>query len=292
MTPDRPVSDNARVDALRKAADDGDADAMHRLGMALVSRNASDEAFALQLRAAETGHVDAQIYLARMLLYGIVAAPEPGEAVQWLLRAERAGSAIAGYHLASIALGGLALPRDARINERLHAAMRAEYAPALRAVAIHFGRKADDNDQTLCVQLLERAAHAGDAIAAALLTERLANGEGVDAAPTAAAELRAQLDARGIAPLPVLRMPLPQQGTLLRRELAIEEALHAPPSQQLTDSPRVSVVDGLLSADECRLLIAATRPELRESRTVDPDTGQPISMQIRTSSDTSLDPLR
>lgn len=279
------------LDSLRRACTDGNGAAMYRLALALFALDDITEAFEWQRRAAETGYIDAQIYYARMLLYGIVAAAEPGQAVEWLLRAEAAGSAVASYYLALIALGGVAVPRDHRINQRLHAAVQAGYPPALRAAAIHFGRKPHAGDQALCLQLLDQAARAGDAAAAALLAERLAQGEGIAQDVAAADGIRSQLAAGGARPLPAFRAIVPSQAASIPRQLAMEDALQACPAQLLASAPRVSVVDGLLSADECRLLIASAQPALRESRTIDPDTGLPIAMPIRTSSDASLDPI-
>ena len=51
-------------------------------------------------------------------------------------------------------------------------------------------------------------------------------------------------------------------------------------------------VDGLLSAEECRLLIANAEVHLTRSRTVDPDTGLPMEQEIRTSSDASFDAIQ
>jgi hypothetical protein len=71
----------------------------------------------------------------------------------------------------------------------------------------------------------------------------------------------------------------------------MEDLLSAAPSTVLSTRPRVAVVDGLLSADECRLLIAPAQPMLRGSQTTDPTTGQAIALPLRTSSDASLDPV-
>ena len=46
-----------------------------------------------------------------------------------------------------------------------------------------------------------------------------------------------------------------------------------------------------LSADECRLLVATAQPMLRPSHAIDPQTGEALAVQIRTSSDASFDPM-
>jgi hypothetical protein len=161
----------------------------------------------------------------------------------------------------------------------------------LRAAAIHFGRKPDPADQQRCLQLLDHAASRGDWVAALLLWERLARGEGCVANVEAANQLREQLTQHGIAPLPALAVPNVTVPPGLPNTLALDDALHAPLERVLAERPRVSVVDGLLSADECRLLVATAQPMLQPSRTIDPTTGQPLAMQLRTSSDASFDPI-
>lgn len=285
------MSDEPALARLQRAADGGEPEAMYRLAAALVVRQEMDDAFALHRRAAEAGHAGAQIELARMLLYGIVGAADPATAVHWLERAEAAGNPVAAYYLVLVALGGVALPRDRRINEWLMAAINAGYPLALRAAAIHFGRKPHAEDQAMCVLLLERAAAAGDAVAACLLAERLERGEGVAMQPDVASGLRAQLSAHHAYALPAVSAPTPKQPPSAPRQLSLDDALSPTPATVLSMKPRVAVVDGLLSADECRLLIASSQPHLRGSQTVDPETGLPIALPLRTSSDASLDPV-
>nr|WP_324187794.1 2OG-Fe(II) oxygenase [Lysobacter niastensis] len=249
------------------------------------------EAFDLHHRAAQAGHANAQIETARMLMFGIAANVDVPRAGEWLLRAEAAGSPIAGYFLALMAVGHPSFAREARTNERVLAAVNANYPPALRAAAIHFGRKPDEHDQTLCLQLLERATHAGDVVAAQLLAERLMHGEGCIPQPEAAEELWAQLAPLGIERLPDISLPLPASTPGPSNTLALEEVLQRPAVKLLSAGPRIGQVDGLLSADECRLLMASARPRLQRSRTIDPETGLPVAQEIRTSSDASIDPI-
>lgn len=280
-----------RLDALRSAARAGDAVAGYHLGRALVALQEMEEAFAAYLAAAGAGHPGARVELARMLLHGVAGQADPAAAVDWLLRAEADGDAAAGYHLALLALGGTAVPRDERMNRRLSRAIDAGLPPALRAGAVHFGRRPAAEDQALALQLLERAASAGDGVSAQLLAERLQHGEGGPAQPAPAAELRRRLAAHGHAALPVIRAPSPWQPPWPAGQVAFEDALATPPTRVLSQSPRVATIDGLLSADECRLLVATAQPMLRASRTVDPTSGAPVPMPLRTSSDASIDPV-
>lgn len=280
-----------QIQQLRREAESTSPPAWFQLAQALVARQAMEEAHGWYLRAAEAGLPAAQIELARMQLHGVGTARNPGEAVSWLMRAEASGHPVAAYMLALVAVGGVATPRDARINRRVMTALNAGLGPALRAAAIHFGRKPDPQDQQRCHQLLEHAASRGDWVAALLLAERLAHGEGCEVDMKSAADLHAQLQQGGIAPLPALCVPHVETAPSPSGTLALEDALKAPAARVLSERPRVQVIDDLLSADECRLLIAAARPLLRQSQAIDPLTGAAMAMQIRTSSDASFDPL-
>lgn len=282
--------DTALLD-LRRRADSGAPQALHALASALVERQQLAEAFALNLRAAHAGLADAQVECARMLMHGVGCGTDPAQAAQWLLRAEPAGHPVAGYLLALMAMGGLVAPDGGRINQRLLEAVRADCPPALRAAALHFGRKADPSDQARCLQLLERAAGMGDVIAARLLVERLARGEGRPAHPAAAEELRAQLAAHGVGPLPDVAVTDYLPVTSAPGVMQMEDLLRPVERVSHSTRPRVWTVDGLLNADECRLLIAHSESRLQRSRTLDPATGQPVPRELRTSSDAALDPI-
>jgi TPR repeat protein len=279
------------LEQLRSAAAAPSPQAWFELAQGLIARHAMEEAAGWNHRAAEAGFVPAQIELARMHLHGVGMPRNPQVAVHWLQRAEAAGHPVAAYMLAMIAVGGIAAQRDGRINQRAMAALNAGFAPALRAVAIHFGRKPDPQDQQRCVQLLEHAAARGDWVAALLLSERLARGEGCDVDTASAEDFREQLQNGGIAPLPALSVPHVAAAPVPAGRLGLEDALQPPAARTLSERPRVQVIDGLLSADECRLLIAAARPMLRRSTAFDPQTGEPLPVQIRTSSDASFDPM-
>jgi hypothetical protein len=283
--------EDSTLTRLRHEADRGSPQALYQLATALVTRQEMAEAFDLHRRAARAGHANAQIETARMLMFGIGTDVDVPRAAEWLVRAEAAGSPIAGYFLALMAVGNASFPREGRTNERLLAAVNANYPPALRAAAIHFGRKPGENDQTLCLQLLERATNAGDTVAAQLLAERLARGEGCQPQPEAAEELWTQLAAMGIGRLPEIAVRMPSTTHGRSNTLALEEVLQPVTVQLLSAGPRIGQVDGLLSADECRLLVATSRPRLQRSRTVDPETGLPVAQEIRTSSDASFDPI-
>ncbi|HEY4554835.1 MAG TPA: 2OG-Fe(II) oxygenase, partial [Lysobacter sp.] len=163
---------------LRIRAVQGGPDDWMRLGQALVGTDAAQEGFDLYRRAAEAGHAAGCIEYGRMLTYGVGCDADARAAAEWFGRAEAKGHPVAGYHLALLAVGDDAVPLDARINERVIAAAKAGFVPALRAAAIHFGRRPDPAEQQLCLHLLNRATGLGDPVAGLLLAARLANGEG------------------------------------------------------------------------------------------------------------------
>ena len=277
--------------ALQAAAERGSVEHAHALAQALVAQERMDEGQAWHLRAAQAGHPGSQVEYARMRLYGIVGAPAAQEALVWFERAERAGHPLAAEYLVKLAAGGVALPRDARMNERLLRGVQADHAPSLLAAAVHFGRKPHPDDQTLCLQLLERAAARGDVAAAVLLAERMAHGEGCEAQPDAAQDLWTQLADAGIERMPAFTLPPPAAAGSPPRQLALEDAMQPPAAHVLSAQPRVSVIDRLLSADECRLLIASAQPHLQASRTLDPASGQSLNMELRTSHHAQFDPV-
>lgn len=161
----------------------------------------------------------------------------------------------------------------------------------MRAATIHFGRKPHAADQVLCLNLLEQATRSGDTIAAILLAERLQRGEGTVARPETASGLFAQLAAKKIPRLPDVTAATPEQGPSRPQTLALADTLQPPPACTLSECPAVKCIDHLLSADECRLLIASAQPRLEASQIVRADTGRSERASLRTSSDATFDLL-
>ncbi|GAB2514604.1 2OG-Fe(II) oxygenase [Lysobacter humi (ex Lee et al. 2017)] len=280
------------LDTLRGAAESGAPDALFRYATALVAALRMEEAFEVHVRAAKAGHAPAMIEVGRMHLYGVGTDEDVELAVRSFERAEAAGQPIGGYFLALIGLGGVALPRDEKVGARLLAAVQAGHPPALRAAAIHFGRKPNLQDQALAVQLLDHAAGRGDAVAAQLLAERLRRGEGVTANPEAAQQLRARLREGGFPDFPeIVAVPAAPRRTVPPSTLALDEVTEPPPQTRLSETPRIAQVDGLLSVDECRLLVASAQPLLRPSQVHDAAAGEAARKALRTSSDAAFDPL-
>ena len=269
--------------------DPSSADALYRQGLASKQALDMQRAFERFEAAARLGHANARMEAARLMLYGLGTERDPRRAVQWFEDAERAGNAIAGYFLALVALGDVLVPRDGRIDSRMLAAVRAEYPPALLAAAVRFGRNPDPRAQALCIDLLHQGVALGDPLAAVLLEPRLRNGEGCDADPASADSLRASLADLGGDPLPAASVH-PAQAAPRPRVLTFVDAWQLPEARRLSQRPDVVAAANLLSADECRLLMATARPRLDRSRTID-SYGERVEHPLRTSSDTGFDPV-
>lgn len=280
-----------RTDAAQTGTSTTTGDALFAQARALVQQGEHEQAFACYVQAADADHPASMIEAARMAMHGVGTPQGIARALAWLAAAEERGHPAAAYHLAWLGAGGTALPFDGAVQARLLAAANGGHPSAMLALAVYFGHKAAPDDQQRCIALLDQAAQAGHAVAAALLAERLARGEGTAPDPAAAAQLRGQLAAAGHPSLPDVpgNAGLAWPGAPGVLELA--DVVSVPAVSQRADAPRVWTIDGLLSADECRLLIAHSLPRLRRSRAVDPRTGAPREVALRTSSDATHDPM-
>ncbi|MBB3819881.1 hypothetical protein FHT03_003072 [Xanthomonas arboricola] len=263
--------------------------AMNALAQALVRAGQPEQALAWYAHGAAAGDVTARIEAGRLLAYGIGCAVDLRQALTHWEAAERQGAAQAGYLLATCAVTNDPLALGPQAVARLHAAAAAGYPPALRALAVLHGRIDHPHQQQRCVSLLERAAAAGDAPAAALLAERLLRGEGVPAQPEAAARLLQQLQQVGAAALPAVHVAPPDPADDSGPE-RVRFTPRAMPTRRHA-APLIEEHAAVLSADECRLLILLAQPHLRASQVVDPDDALTHRTPIRTSRGATLDPV-
>ncbi len=235
------------------------------------------------LRRERRRHASLGVALAECLLLFVGDPASIEEAVAALTEAE-ADDPAAGYLLAWLALGGRALPLDlAAIGARLARAAAAGHQHALRAIALAQLRCDPERGEGS----LERAMLGGDPIAGLLLAERWRRAEGFLTDRKRLALLDAQLDAAGFPPLPPIEVrhadPVASSGE------ALEGFLRIPDGQLLAEGPRIERFDELLSADECRFLIAMARPLLKRSTVHDPSLGIAATLPVRTSSDAAFD---
>ncbi|TZF87536.1 2OG-Fe(II) oxygenase superfamily protein [Lysobacter lacus] len=112
------------------------------------------------------------------------------------------------------------------------------------------------------------------------------------AQPESAAQLKARLREGGFPDMPeIIAVPAAPKRPSPPATLALDEVLDPPDAQVLCESPRIAQIDGLLSVDECRLLVATAAPLLRASRVHAPDGSDVGERELRTSRDVSFDPL-
>lgn len=286
---------NAQLDLqpLRRAASSGSPGALLALADALTARGEANEARAALLPGAHAGHAEVQFALARLSLYDPDGARDVPQAVEWLLRAERAKHAGASYLLASISLGGVAVDRDfGLMGPRLLAAARAGLVPALRALAMVFGR--DRDNRTAMRQsesLLAQAAAQRDGVSAALLAERIRHGELVGDADYSLDALDTVAAQAGIGRLPLLPgVPVSRGSNGGELHLGLEACVRAPAFAIACQAPKIAMAEGLLSSEECRYLIAMGMPHLAPAQVVDPATGERIANPLLTAQQMSFVP--
>jgi hypothetical protein len=221
--------------------------------------------------------------LAECLLFFVGDAEAIQEAVEGLIRAEPDDPA-AGYLLAWLALGGRALPLDpGAIAARLARAAAAGHPLALRALALAASRS--DPDQARA--LLERGMLAGDPVAGLLLAEHWRRGEGGATDRDRLAVLDFRLARAGYAQLPAIEVE--EACGAAQSDGLLDAMRRVPTGRPLAVAPRVERFDALLSADECRFLIAMARPLMKRSTVHDPSSGDAAALPVRTSSDAAFD---
>ena len=124
---------------------------------------------------------------------------------------------------------------------------------------------------------LLRASEAGSVEAALTRAALLATGTGVAADPEAAVEV-----VRAVA----------DRSPLAARQITLLDAQPAPAVARVVQAdPHVAVIDGLLSADECRYLIDTVGPRVQPSMVVDPATRRRIPNPVRDSHGTNVSPV-
>jgi prolyl 4-hydroxylase len=105
---------------------------------------------------AESGDVNAMLELGNLILTGGLENTEAVEGLAWLAQAEKNGSAQAKYFLALSALSEISGPIDwLTFSRRITQSARLQYAPALRAIGIHWGKSSDEQ-----LRAKSRARHA------------------------------------------------------------------------------------------------------------------------------------
>lgn len=142
--------------------------------------------------AAEQGQLDAECYLAAMLLDGEGGPPDLAGASQWFRRAAESGSALAQYNLGRMAQQGRVLPRDgveALKWLRLAADQGRVDAQEVIGEIYFFGEPRVPKDFPKAFQWFSRAADRGNAAAQCNLAHMYEDGLGVERHPQRAFDL-------------------------------------------------------------------------------------------------------
>lgn len=245
-------------------------------------------------RAASKAHPAALTELAVLHLHGFDREADAARAVDLLLRAEAAGGTPeTGYLLAQVALGGIALPRDARrIDGWIADSARRGYPAALRVAGLAFGRNDDPAFQAAAAECLRRATQARDPVGAALFADRLHAGRGIARDPAQALDFANELRAMGIpVELPEAAEPSPASAAADVQWDAIDVLGGALPAlEHACSDPEIATCDGLLGDEECRYLVYSGARFVERSLVVHPKTGQPLEYGVRTSKDMAFVP--
>jgi prolyl 4-hydroxylase len=294
-------------DALRKAAEQGHAEAQLQLGIACLTGDglpAQDIEQGREWlgRAADNGQVDAARFLGLILLRGMDVVPDPGRGRALLTRAAEAGDPEANWWLSCYIAGQRSdAPRHGEARRFLEKAASEGHARAMThlAYALDGIRGPGEPVQAATIDAgrwLLRAAQAGDGGALLALAEWCAVGRALPRDPgrgralAEAAERRgweiAGEYARSLAGAPVPATPLPAPG-----ELSLDHAgtLPAPRLEIQSWSPRVILMHDLLTTFECAEIANAAREHLMPSFIVDQD-GRHSMNDIRTSHEFRLRP--
>lgn len=273
----------------------GDRAALYALARHLISQSRPREAVPVLKRAVAAGYAEAAVELARIYLFLPESDADIAEGVRLLRWADAKAVPQAPYWLALVALGDSTIARDfEQINRWMLASARRKFAPALRTLALFFARSGLPADAATSTALLNEACALGDAIAAQLLVARARLGETMPSDPALASGLAAQLTASGYGPGPDVPQASPAAGAEAEKagQLSLERLLVIPSAQTLHEAPWVRVFDGVLSAEDCRFVAAIAQPHLRRSKVFDPEKGDAIEFQVRTSQDASIDPIQ
>ncbi|WP_375272507.1 2OG-Fe(II) oxygenase [Sphingomonas sp.] len=162
--------------------------------------------------------------------------------------------------------------------ELLRTRAEAGELPALEMLAHwHLWGSYVPRDPAAGYAVLTRAAELGSTEAALTRAALLATGTGVAVNVAAAAEV-----VRTVA----------DRSPLAARQLALLDTQPVPPAARVVQAdPHVAVIDGLLSADECRYLIDTVGPRVQPSMVVDPATRRRIPNPVRDSHGTNVSPV-
>lgn len=283
------------IEMLRSRAQSGDVEAMFRLGRSYASHQEWSRARRYLREAAERGHAGAINELAIFTLFGIGIPPNVADATRQLEQAEAAGAGESPYQLALMAWCDNHVPFDlTRMAERLRTAAQRDFAPALRAVALVFARRALHDPAAAAVSdaCMARAAALGDATATYLAARR----ECLRGEQTRGQALLALALARGATRARLLldaRTPAanPEQAVVAPPPQIPPFTLDTPPlggRHEHCAAPLVETFEDVYGAEECEYVIALGEAHLERSATIHEAAPQLFVNDYRRSSDHSF----
>lgn len=294
-------------DALRKAAEQGQADAQLKLGIACLTGDGVPARDVVQGRqwlgrAADNGQVDAARFLGLILLRGMDVVPDLERGRDLLAQAAHAGDVEATWWLACYTAGERSdTPRHEAARPLLERAAAQGHARAMTHLAYVLdgiqGPGTPVHGDTLAAgRWLLKAAEAGDGGALLALAEWCAVGRALPRDPGRARLLAGAAAQRGweIADEYARSLPdrSPETPSLpVAGELSAENtgSLPSPRLEMHSWSPRVIFMHELLTSFECAEVANAAREHLMPSFIVDQD-GRHSMNDIRTSHEFRLRP--
>jgi TPR repeat protein len=179
---------------MRKAAEQGHVDAQIYLGWMYANGQGvpKDAAKAVEWyrRAAEQGHAAAQNHLGRTYATGRGVPKDEAKAVEWYRRAAEQGHATAQSNLGQMYVDGRGVPKDdAKAFEWFQKAAEQGHATAQNNLAwMYANGRGVPKDDTKAFEWYRRAAEQGSAMAQLSLGVMYANGQGVPKDEAKAAE--------------------------------------------------------------------------------------------------------
>lgn len=272
-----------------------DGQAQYQRGVEALNRQQFPTAERCLRQAVEAGSTNAKNALAAMYLYGMGVAINVPRAVELYTAATEAGHADAAFTLANLYFIGVGVEQDEERARTVLAQAASGGSPgALRVLGfVHARLPGGEERQRLAAACFLAAARAGDPLAMHVIGSRYVVGDGVERDDArgrfwlqAAATAGIALSARRLARLPDVESAAPPEDEEPDTAAAVNfrwpvngfEAPHA-----VSEDPRISFIDRVLSAEECDYLIMLAEPRLAASLTLDPATGKMLASKLRTS---------
>lgn len=176
-----PAAREQALSLLQQAAARNEPNARYQLGWLLAQRGGAEDAPAYEhfVKAAQQGHVGAQLAVATHLLAGRGVAADPQVAGKWLERAAAAGrDPVAHYLLARFSESAGAAGRE-RARSAYRVAAEAGHRAAQFALAELLAKSAAEADRTQAAEWFAKAHEAGHTAATNRLGELYRDGAGV-----------------------------------------------------------------------------------------------------------------